>query len=109
MSFVELVIFIYENIKRQKGRVLLTSLGVMIGSASIILLVALVGGLQQIATAQFTGNSDLSEITVSAGFGGGGGAGGGGSSPTGGGPGGGGRGPDHATGGADPGRTHVGT
>jgi putative ABC transport system permease protein len=90
MSFVELVIFIYENIKRQKGRVLLTSLGVMIGSASIILLVALVGGLQQIATAQFTGNSDLSEITVSAGFGGGGGAGGGGSSPTGGGPGGGG-------------------
>jgi putative ABC transport system permease protein len=90
MSFVELVIFIYENIKRQKGRVLLTSLGVMIGSAAIILLVALVGGLQQIATAQFTGNSDLSEITVSAGFGGGGGNSGGGGGPSSGGPGGGG-------------------
>jgi putative ABC transport system permease protein len=89
MSFIELVIFIYENIKRQKGRVLLTSLGVMIGSAAIILLVALVGGLQQIATAQFTGNSDLSEITVSAGFGGmSGGGGGGGGGPSGGGPGG---------------------
>jgi putative ABC transport system permease protein len=72
MNFIELVVFIFENIKRQRGRVLLTSLGVMIGSASIILLVALVGGLQQIATAQFTGNSDLSEIEVNAGFGGGG-------------------------------------
>ena len=90
MSFIDLVIFIYENIKRQKGRVFLTSLGVMIGSAAIILLVALVGGLQQIATAQFTGNSDLSEITVSAGFGGGGGGGGGGGAPSGGSPGGGG-------------------
>ena len=90
MSFVELVIFIYENIKRQKGRVLLTSLGVMIGSAAIILLVALVGGLQQIATAQFTSNADLSEITVNAGFGGMSSAGGGGG-PSGGGPGGGSR------------------
>jgi putative ABC transport system permease protein len=70
MSFIELIVFIYENIKRQGGRVLLTSLGVMIGSASIILLVALVGGLQQNATAQFAGNSDLSQISVSSGYGG---------------------------------------
>ncbi|HAF61177.1 MAG TPA: peptide ABC transporter permease, partial [Anaerolineaceae bacterium] len=52
MSFIELVKFIIENIKRQGGRVILTSLGVMIGSASIVLLVSLVGGLQQSATAQ---------------------------------------------------------
>lgn len=69
MTFIELVKFIYENIKRQKGRVFLTSLGVVIGSASIILLVALVGGLQQTATAQFTGNRDLTKINVSSGFG----------------------------------------
>jgi putative ABC transport system permease protein len=96
MSFIELVAFIIENIKRQRGRVFLTSLGVMIGSASIILLVALVGGLQKNATAQFTSNADLSEITVSSGFGGmgsggggssGGGGGGGGGEPGGGGPG----------------------
>jgi putative ABC transport system permease protein len=91
MSFIELIKFIIENIKRQKGRVILTSLGVMIGSASIILLVALVGGLQQNATAQFTSNSDLSKIEVNAGFGGGpsGGGGGGGGGDMGG-PGGGG-------------------
>lgn len=71
MSFLELVKFIIENIKRQKGRVILTSLGVMIGSASIILLVALVGGLQKTATAQFTSNASLTEIEVNAGFGGG--------------------------------------
>lgn len=68
MSFLELVKFIIENIKRQGGRVILTSLGVMIGSASIILLVALVGGLQQTATAQFTNNASLTEIEVNAGF-----------------------------------------
>ncbi|NMC29104.1 MAG: ABC transporter permease [Pelolinea sp.] len=71
MSFIELVKFIYENIKRQKGRVVLTSLGVMIGSASIVLLLALVGGLQKSATAQFTNNASLTEIEVNAGFGGG--------------------------------------
>jgi putative ABC transport system permease protein len=90
MSFIELVKFIVENIKRQKGRVLLTSLGVMIGSASIVLLVALVGGLQKTATAQFTSNASLTEIEVSAGFGGGASMmGGGGGGPDGGGQGGG--------------------
>lgn len=69
MTFIELVKFIGENIQRQRGRVFLTSLGVVIGSASIILLVALVGGLQQTATAQFTGNADLTKITVNSGFG----------------------------------------
>jgi putative ABC transport system permease protein len=69
MKFWDLISFIVENIKRQKGRVFLTSLGVVIGSASIILLVALVGGLQQTATAQFTGNKDLTKIEVSAGYG----------------------------------------
>jgi putative ABC transport system permease protein len=68
MKFIDLINFIYENIQRQRGRVLLTSLGVVIGSASIILLVALVGGLQQTATAQFAGNRDLTKIQVSAGF-----------------------------------------
>ncbi|NMB62167.1 MAG: ABC transporter permease [Chloroflexi bacterium] len=68
MSLIELVKFIIENIRRQGGRVILTSLGVMIGSASIILLVALVGGLQQTATAQFTNNASLTEIEVNAGF-----------------------------------------
>lgn len=91
MNFLDLVKFIVENIKRQGGRVILTSLGVMIGSASIILLVALVGGLQQTATAQFTNNASLTEIEVSAGFGGGASmmGGGGGGGPDGGGQGGG--------------------
>jgi putative ABC transport system permease protein len=69
MNLFELLSFIYENIMRQRARVLLTSLGVVIGSASIILLVALVGGLQQTATAQFSTNRDLTRIDVNAGFG----------------------------------------
>lgn len=47
---------------------MLTSLGVVIGSASIILLVALVAGLQESTTAQFSGNRDLTQIEVMAGF-----------------------------------------
>jgi putative ABC transport system permease protein len=69
MKFVDLILFIFENLQRQRGRVLLTSLGVTIGSAAIVLLIALVSGLQQIATAQFTGNRDLTQITVNTGFG----------------------------------------
>ncbi len=69
MKLLELIRFVVENIQRQRGRVLLTSLGVSIGSASIILLVALVGGLQQTATAQFAGNRDLTRIDVNSGFG----------------------------------------
>jgi putative ABC transport system permease protein len=69
MKLLELISYIFESIQRQRGRVFLTSLGVVIGSASIILLVALVGGLQQTATAQFAGNRDLTRIDVNAGFG----------------------------------------
>jgi putative ABC transport system permease protein len=69
MKFLDLLLFIYENLRRQKGRVLLTSLGVTVGSAAIILLVALVSGLQENATSQFASNKDLTQITVNSGFG----------------------------------------
>jgi putative ABC transport system permease protein len=69
MTTYELILFVFENLRRQRGRVLLTSLGVTIGSAAIILLVALISGLQQTATAQFAGNANLTQITVSTGFG----------------------------------------
>jgi putative ABC transport system permease protein len=71
MNFLEIVSFVFENVKRQKGRVFLTSLGVTIGSASIILLIALVGGLQKLATDQFTSIVDLSTIEVFSSMGGG--------------------------------------
>jgi putative ABC transport system permease protein len=64
MKFGDLLAFIGENIRRQRGRVILTSLGVVIGSAAIILLVALVGGLQQTATAQFANSWDLTQVLV---------------------------------------------
>jgi putative ABC transport system permease protein len=69
MKLVDLILFIFENLSRQRGRVILTSLGVTIGSSAIILLVALVSGLQKSTTAQFTGNKNLTQITVNTGFG----------------------------------------
>jgi hypothetical protein len=69
VKLFDLFLFVLENLQRQRGRVLLTSLGVTIGSAAIILLVALISGLQQIATAQDGSNTSLTRITMKAGFG----------------------------------------
>ncbi|MHB8133798.1 MAG: ABC transporter permease [Anaerolineaceae bacterium] len=88
MRFWDLFSLIIENLNRRKGRVALTAIGVVIGTAAVVLLVSLAIGLQKSATSNLWGINDLSRIEVypnygeammvEAKIGGGGGGGGGG-------------------------------
>lgn len=88
MRFFDLISLIADNLNRRKGRVALTAIGVVIGTAAVIILVSLASGLQKSATSQLWGISDLSLIQVypnyemTEGVKMGGGGGGGGSTPT---------------------------
>ena len=64
MRFWDLVSLISENLRRRKGRVLLTAVGVVIGTAAVVLLVSLATGLQKSATSNLWGIDDLSKIEV---------------------------------------------
>ena len=90
MRFFDLVSLILDNLGRRKGRVALTAIGVVIGTAAVVILVSLAIGLQQNATSQLYGIGDLTVIQVYPGQGevmeakamGGGGGGGGGMQST---------------------------
>jgi putative ABC transport system permease protein len=68
MSFLDLVLLILENLSRRKARVALTAVGVVIGSAAVVVLVSLAIGLQRNATSQLYGIGDLSLIQVNPGY-----------------------------------------
>lgn len=85
MRFFDLIQLVLENINRRKGRVLLTAIGVTIGTAAVVILVSLGVGLQQNFTSQLGGIGALTQIMVYPSYGeggvkfvGGGGGGGGG-------------------------------
>ncbi|MCD4737745.1 MAG: ABC transporter permease [Anaerolineae bacterium] len=60
----DLLALVFNNLKRMKGRVIMTALGVVIGTAAVIVLVSLGAGLQQQATEGIGGGSALTEIRV---------------------------------------------
>jgi putative ABC transport system permease protein len=64
MSFIDLVTLIIDNLSRRKGRVALTAIGVVIGTAAVVILVSLGIGLQQNAINQLYGIGDLTQIYV---------------------------------------------
>ena len=82
MSIFDLISLIIDNLGRRKARVALTAIGVIIGTAAVVVLVSLAIGLQKNATQQLYGIGDLSQIQVFpnyeevkvASYGGGGGA-----------------------------------
>ncbi len=89
MRFIDLLQLVGYNLGRRKGRVLLTAIGVVIGTSAVVVLVSLAVGLQKNATQQLWGINDLTSIEVYPGYSemmvsavkvGGGGGGGGGSS-----------------------------
>jgi putative ABC transport system permease protein len=61
---LDLLRLIFDNLLRQKGRVALTAVGVVIGTASIVLLVSLANGLQEAAISQFASSGTLTTINV---------------------------------------------
>lgn len=81
MKFIDLLRLIFGNLNRRKARVALTAIGVVIGTAAVVILVSLAIGLQRNANEQLYGIGDLRQIQVSPNYGGGpmmGGGGGGG-------------------------------
>ena len=68
MSIFDLLSLIWTNLARRKGRVALTAIGVIIGTAAVVLLVSLGVGLQRNAESQLGGIGDLTRITVYPGF-----------------------------------------
>jgi putative ABC transport system permease protein len=68
MSFPDLLALVFENLMRRKARVALTAIGVVIGTAAVVILVSLGIGLQVNATEQLGGIGDLTAIQVSPGY-----------------------------------------
>lgn len=68
MKLFDLLTLIWSNLARRKGRVALTTIGVIIGTAAVVLLVSLGMGLQQNAEAQLGGIGDLTRVVVYPGF-----------------------------------------
>ncbi len=64
MRFIDLAKLIIDNLNRRKGRVALTAMGVVIGTAAVVLLVSLASGLQKTATERLWGINDLTKIEV---------------------------------------------
>jgi putative ABC transport system permease protein len=64
MRLLDLLRMILGNLGRHKGRVLLTAIGVIIGTAAVVVLVSLGIGLQKSATENLWGISDLTRIDV---------------------------------------------
>jgi putative ABC transport system permease protein len=72
----DLLLLIFENLGRRKTRVALTAVGVVIGTAAVVVLVSLAIGLQKNATERLVGIAELTQIQVMPNFGEGGGGGG---------------------------------
>ena len=68
MKLFDLVRLVLGNLNRRKGRVALTAIGVVIGTAAVVVLVSLAIGLQKNANEQLFGIGDLTQIQVSPGY-----------------------------------------
>src|SRR5512134_1274498 len=65
MKVIDLIRLILGNLSRRKARVALTAIGVVIGTAAVVILVSLAIGLQRNANEQLYGIGDLTQIQVS--------------------------------------------
>ena len=64
MKVLDLIRLILGNLSRRKARVGLTAIGVVIGTAAVVILVSLAIGLQRNANEQLYGIGDLTQIQV---------------------------------------------
>ena len=64
MSFRDLFRLVLKNLNRMRGRVVMTALGVMIGTAAIVVLMALASGIQQNAIGDLSQFGAINQITV---------------------------------------------
>jgi putative ABC transport system permease protein len=71
MKPLDLLSLVLDNLMRRKARVALTAIGVIIGTAAVVILVSLGIGLQRNATERLGGIGDLTRIDVYPNYGGG--------------------------------------
>ncbi|MGC9398636.1 MAG: ABC transporter permease [Anaerolineae bacterium] len=64
MNLRDLLPLVLSNLKRMKGRVIMTALGVVIGTAAVVVLVSLGAGLQRQATQSLGSGGGLTELRV---------------------------------------------
>ncbi len=64
MGIRDLLRLVLSNLKRMKARVAMTAIGVIIGTAAVVVLVSLGAGLQKLATESLYGMGGLDELMV---------------------------------------------
>lgn len=64
MNTRDLLHLVWSNLRRMKARVAMTAIGVVIGTAAVVVLVSLAAGLQRSVTEGLGGIGDLTRITV---------------------------------------------
>jgi putative ABC transport system permease protein len=64
MNARDLLRLVWGNLRRMKARVAMTAIGVVIGTAAVIVLISLAAGLQRSAAEDLGSIGDLTEITV---------------------------------------------
>lgn len=64
MSPRDLLRLVWSNLRRMRGRALMTALGVLIGTAAIVVLISLATGLQQSAVGDLSQFGPVNQITV---------------------------------------------
>lgn len=64
MTIRDLFRLVLSNLKRMKARVAMTAIGVIIGTAAVVVLVSLGAGLQKLATESLYGMGGLDELMV---------------------------------------------
>ncbi len=64
MAARDLLSLIWSNLRRMKARVAMTAIGVVIGTAAVVVLISLAAGLQRSATEDLSAIGNLTEIRV---------------------------------------------
>ncbi len=64
MTFQDMIRLVLANLGRMRGRVIMTALGVLIGTTAIVVLIALASGLQKSTTESFSDFGPVNQITV---------------------------------------------
>lgn len=64
MSFRDLIRLVVANLNRMRGRVVMTMMGVVIGTAAIVILISLASGLQESTVGNFEQFGSLNQITI---------------------------------------------
>ncbi len=65
MNTRDLLRLVWSNLRRMKARVAMTAIGVVIGTAAVVVLISLAAGLQRSAVQDLGSIGDLTRITVS--------------------------------------------